>query len=374
MAPTTAKVLVLGSPCSGKTALIKALCLPAAAAGSAEGEEEGGTLLGENAMFGVTKRVLRRIDEDQKGGGGGGGEEERSGRPRQLRELRERRVELRFWECNRLPPPPSSTTAEVLRAAAVAVVLYDPTEVDSYLAAVEDHYPLVKRLSPSSAVLLVASKSDLHLQRAVDGETVEEFAREEGVLHLAVSAKRGAAGVELLRRLVEMQVWGMEGEEEGEEEEEEERGEEEVKGEEGGRERVSDGEFVETFEKLQVEERDVASIEGILGRFRSPYLAPSSPSKTEEAPTGSAVLTSSIHSLHNRVRHLASSSSSSSFSSPSSSSSPSPSLPPPPPPPSAPPSPPAHPELTGEGGREEGRSPVGRRSGVGRGRGVELEG
>mmetsp|Transcript_1188 Transcript_1188/g.3327 ORF Transcript_1188/g.3327 Transcript_1188/m.3327 type:complete len:146 (-) Transcript_1188:244-681(-) len=75
------------------------------------------------------------------------------------------------------------------RGAAAAVVVYDITNKESFNGAKSWVKELQRRGDPNVVIALAGNKSDLQNKRKVDIEEAQQYAEENGILHMETSAK-----------------------------------------------------------------------------------------------------------------------------------------------------------------------------------------
>lgn len=75
------------------------------------------------------------------------------------------------------------------RGAAAAIVVYDITNKESFNGAKSWVKELQRRGDPNVVIALAGNKSDLPNKRKVDYEEVQQYAEENGILHMETSAK-----------------------------------------------------------------------------------------------------------------------------------------------------------------------------------------
>ncbi len=77
------------------------------------------------------------------------------------------------------------------RGAAAAIVVYDITDPESFTGAKSWVKELQRRGDPNVIIALAGNKADLEHRRNVSQEEAENYAEENGILHLVTSAKDG---------------------------------------------------------------------------------------------------------------------------------------------------------------------------------------
>jgi len=91
------------------------------------------------------------------------------------------------------------------RGAAAAIVVYDITDPDSFAGAKSWVKELQRRGDPNVIIALAGNKADLEQRRKVSEEEAENYAEENGILHVVTSAKNGtnvkSLFVEIARKL-----------------------------------------------------------------------------------------------------------------------------------------------------------------------------
>jgi Ras-related protein Rab-5C len=91
------------------------------------------------------------------------------------------------------------------RGAAAAIVVYDITDPDSFAGAKSWVKELQRRGDPNVIIALAGNKADLEARRKIAQEEAEQYAQENGILHLVTSAKDGlnvkSLFVEIAKRL-----------------------------------------------------------------------------------------------------------------------------------------------------------------------------
>jgi len=75
------------------------------------------------------------------------------------------------------------------RGAAAAIIVYDITNPDSFAGAKSWVKELQRRGDPNVVIALAGNKADLESRRKVQFEEANDYAAEEGILHLETSAK-----------------------------------------------------------------------------------------------------------------------------------------------------------------------------------------
>lgn len=75
------------------------------------------------------------------------------------------------------------------RGAAAAIVVYDITNAESFKGAKSWVKELQRRGDPSVIIALAGNKADLASRRKVDLKEAQDYAAENGLLHLETSAK-----------------------------------------------------------------------------------------------------------------------------------------------------------------------------------------
>uniref|UniRef100_A0A7S1CHQ5 Ras-related protein Rab-5C n=1 Tax=Bicosoecida sp. CB-2014 TaxID=1486930 RepID=A0A7S1CHQ5_9STRA len=75
------------------------------------------------------------------------------------------------------------------RGAAAAIVVYDVTNPDSFEGAKTWVKELQRRGDTNVVIALAGNKADLDNKRKVDAEEADEYAREQGIIHMNTSAK-----------------------------------------------------------------------------------------------------------------------------------------------------------------------------------------
>ncbi len=77
------------------------------------------------------------------------------------------------------------------RGAAAAIVVYDITNPESFTGAKSWVKELQRRGDPNVIIALAGNKADLEHRRNVSLEDAENYAEENGILHVTTSAKDG---------------------------------------------------------------------------------------------------------------------------------------------------------------------------------------
>lgn len=75
------------------------------------------------------------------------------------------------------------------RGAAAAIVVYDITNKDSFNGAKSWVKELQRRGDPNAVIALAGNKADLHSKRKIDYQEAQQYAEENGIMHIETSAK-----------------------------------------------------------------------------------------------------------------------------------------------------------------------------------------
>jgi Ras-related protein Rab-5C len=75
------------------------------------------------------------------------------------------------------------------RGAAAAIVVYDITNKDSFNGAKSWVKELQRRGDPNAVIALAGNKADLQSKRKIDYQEAQQYAEENGIMHIETSAK-----------------------------------------------------------------------------------------------------------------------------------------------------------------------------------------
>merc|ERR1712100_242591 len=75
------------------------------------------------------------------------------------------------------------------RGAAAAIVVYDITNKDSFNGAKSWVKELQRRGDPNAVIVLAGNKTDLQSKRKIDYQEAQQYAEENGIMHIETSAK-----------------------------------------------------------------------------------------------------------------------------------------------------------------------------------------
>mmetsp|Transcript_21852 Transcript_21852/g.86740 ORF Transcript_21852/g.86740 Transcript_21852/m.86740 type:complete len:121 (-) Transcript_21852:789-1151(-) len=87
------------------------------------------------------------------------------------------------------------------RGAAAAIVVYDITNKESFNGAKSWVKELQRRGDPNVVIALAGNKADLQTKRRVGVEEAQEYAEENGILHMETSAKNATNVKDLFQEI-----------------------------------------------------------------------------------------------------------------------------------------------------------------------------
>eukprot|EP00635_Sarcinochrysidales_sp_CCMP3193_P010089 CAMPEP_0118893992 /NCGR_PEP_ID=MMETSP1166-20130328/2966_1 /TAXON_ID=1104430 /ORGANISM="Chrysoreinhardia sp, Strain CCMP3193" /LENGTH=195 /DNA_ID=CAMNT_0006832861 /DNA_START=67 /DNA_END=654 /DNA_ORIENTATION=+ len=89
------------------------------------------------------------------------------------------------------------------RGAAAAIVVYDITNKESFNGAKSWVKELQRRGDPNVVIALAGNKADLQTKRRVSTEEAQEYAEENGILHMETSAKNATNVKDLFQEIAD---------------------------------------------------------------------------------------------------------------------------------------------------------------------------